>query len=52
MLVGAKRDFCEAMATNGISSDQFNHETWRRTVLEHAKGTYLFILPFCNDSKM
>ena len=48
MLLGAKKDFCDEMTKNGICDDQFDYETWRKTVLEHAKGTYwvVFLWPF------
>lgn len=37
MLLAAKENVCDVMATNGILSDQLDYEKWRSTVLEHAK---------------
>lgn len=48
MLLAAKENVCDVMTTNGILSDQFDYDKWRSTVLEHAKGTYIYlnIVPF------
>lgn len=48
MLLAAKENVCDVMATNGILSDQLDYEKWRSTVLEHAKGTYINLSEYCS----
>lgn len=43
MLLAAKENVCDVMATNGILSDQLDYEK-----LEHAKGTYINLSEYCS----